>query len=146
RSLLFDFSLPSLNRTAWTFVEAAVLGLLARMFYKDCRSRYETKPSFARLAFAFSPLIVACFLMPQYREGGPWVWLLCLISLLIASTTALENVQGLWLSFLALAFFRSVGGLTNTAFLGIATLVGWNFSLSDNDRHPLREGLAIFGL
>ncbi len=94
-----------------------------------------------------APLALSCLVELLSPSSAPWVWLACLISLLAyLAVSPPAATQGVWLSVLALAYYRTLSSDMSFVFLALAALVGWGLAWRYREKHPLRDGLELFAV
>ena len=147
RSLLPSFQLAFTTAPSWLlldlFLMLVTLGVGYLYFVRwnaDERRWLWFGPALAPLAVSFAAAVWS-------PAAAPWVWLMCLLSL--AAYVVLrpaEPLRGLWLSALALAYYRTLASDMSWGFLALAVLTGWGLAWESRDAHPLWEGVGLIGI
>jgi hypothetical protein len=96
---------------------------------------------------ALSPLAISFVVAFWSPSAIHMVWLACVLSLAAYLTLRPPaSLRGIWLSALALAYYRTLTADASWGFLALTVLTGWGLAWESRDAHPLWEGLGLLGI
>lgn len=131
----------------WGPAALLMLGVLAGGAGAAFGARRERRHTWTACALALAPL-VAAFALGRWSPGqAAWAWGACAASLIgVVSLMPEARIRGMWMSLLALAFYRTMAGDRQWCLLALASAVGWSLAWNTRDAHPLWEGLGLLGV
>ena len=147
RSLLPDLRFSFMAAPDWGLLDLLLLFIVLAAGYLYFVRWSEERRTWLCFGLASAPLAISYAAVLWSRAAAPVGWLACLVSL--AAYVVLRPsapVRGMWLSLVALAYFRTLATGMQWGFLALAVLAGWGLAFESRDAHPLWEGVGLLGI
>jgi len=147
RSLLPELRWAAMARLDWKDAAAVLCaGGLMASFHPLVRRNDAPRP-WTTFVSAMGPMALAAALVRWQPAAAVWSWAACAASLavMLFSRPALA-IRGMWLSAIALAYYRTLADDRQWCLVALAVAVGWMLAWKSRDAHPLWEGIGLLGI
>jgi hypothetical protein len=137
----------SISLLPWNWLQFLIIPALGVVVYFFCLShgRWRDWRLVTALAFPLCAIGFAMLVTGAAADYGRWVWLVCVVSIVLATTWVSDSrTRAICLSLAALALYRTLAGNAfQWSALSLAVLAVWGLFRNFAERHFLFDGLFV---